>query len=154
MHRIHRGMSWELVLECSQVDYKKSGIEIKNALSIFEFGGPLGNVVWKEGFQEDKQRASGDWTILAGAGAFVLTWATGAPVAPYNWGTYFQLALRYWLPVPSELFLFPRTGPLCLFFFTGPSWLPLSAAHQYRADLELSCVIISLSAASPTLACN
>lgn len=53
---IYRGVHWELVLECSQVDYKK----IKNghsALGVFEFGEPLKNAVEKEGVQEDGQEA-------------------------------------------------------------------------------------------------
>lgn len=56
---IYRGVHWELVLECSQADYKK----IRNrssALSVFEFGEPLKNAVGKEGVQEDGQRAP--WT--------------------------------------------------------------------------------------------
>ena len=41
---IYRGVHWELVLECSQVDYKKIGNR-SSALSVFEFGEPLKNAV-------------------------------------------------------------------------------------------------------------
>lgn len=66
-------------------------------------------------------------------------------------GTCFQLVLRYRPPSFRVIFI-PRAGALCLFLSMGPSRLPLPTAHQYGADLELSCVIISLSAASPALA--
>lgn len=56
---IYRGVHWELVLECSQVDYKKIGNR-SSALSVFEFGEPLKNAVGKEGVQEDGQGAA--WT--------------------------------------------------------------------------------------------
>ena len=56
---IYRGVHWELVLECSPVDYKKIGNR-SSALSVFEFGEPLKNAVGKEGVQEDGQGAA--WT--------------------------------------------------------------------------------------------
>lgn len=47
---IYRRVQWELVPECSQVDYKK--IKHGNsAFSVFEVGEPLKNAVEKKGFR-------------------------------------------------------------------------------------------------------
>ena len=75
----------------------------------------------------------------------------GLWVEPCDSGTCFQPALRH-RPASFRVIFIPRAGALCLFLSMGPSRLPLPTAHQYGADLELSCVIISLSAASPALA--